>query len=73
MLHVVTREQPPCPYCKVVKNYLNINNIPYKEVPLEEAIDKLQEAGIRTVPAIFSDSTLSANVYLGGSEYLKKL
>jgi glutaredoxin len=73
MYYVVTRENPPCPYCKMAKNYLKNNNLEFVEVPLEEGLPALQRAGVKTVPAIFTEEALTLESYLGGYDYLKTI
>lgn len=45
-----------CPQCRAVKRYLTNNEIPYKEVNIEEHPEmgeKLKELGFKNVPVIF--------------------
>ena len=71
MLYVVTRRQPPCPYCVSAKKFLDTNKMDYEEIQLEEVIDTIKEIGVKTVPAIFSSKPLSMDSFLGGFDYLK--
>lgn len=57
----------------MAKKYLTSNDMAFVEVPLEEGITALQTAGVKTVPAIFTDRSLSAESYVGGYDYLKTI
>jgi len=62
MYTIITRND--CNYCDKAKTMLELDNIPYSSYNLEEPSSKwvlslMREAGIKTVPQVFSsDGTL---------------
>ena len=50
-----------CPFCVMAKNYLQIKNINFREINIEEdaeAREFIQRQGLRTVPQIFMDGKI---------------
>lgn len=64
---LVTRNYPPCPYCKVGKAHLDRQGIAYNEVDISEVPEEL---GIRSIPMLFKD-TLKTESILGGIDYIR--
>ena len=74
--------KPNCPYCEKAKDLLKQKNIPFTEINIYnnmEAINKLRENGLMTVPQIFlGEEIFVENGYDGLSimtdeEIMKKL
>ena len=50
-----------CPFCVMVKNYLESKNINFREINIEQDIEArefIQQQGLRTVPQIFMDGKI---------------
>lgn len=55
---VYWRSEPNCSWCHAAMNLLTSRNIPYKAIDIagperDAALENLQKAGWRTIPAIF--------------------
>lgn len=61
---------PSCTFCVQAKNLLESKGLDYQSIDITqdtEALQKMKEMGVRTVPQIFSDAG-----YIGGYSELKK-
>lgn len=61
---------PSCTFCVQAKNLLESKGLDYQSIDITqdtEALQKMKEMGVRTVPQIFLDAE-----YIGGYSELKK-
>lgn len=65
-LLVVTRDMPPCSFCRQAKLLLQRRSMDFEEVPLEKARELVT---IRSVPQVFLD-VISEETRIGGFEAL---
>lgn len=59
---VIVYTTPTCPWCQVVKRYLEERNIPYREVDvstdMEAAMEMIRKSGQQGVPVVEIDGEI---------------
>ena len=73
MYYMITREQPPCVYCKMAKNLADKAGLDYKIFSRDqpEIAEFMDLNGLRSFPAIFKGSLDMAG-YIGGHTEFQK-
>jgi glutaredoxin len=69
----VTRKEPRCIYCEAAKNLADKAGLEYEVVPIEDVKDLIDKMGIKTVPAIFTNSISQENFIGGHTEFQRHI